>query len=111
MARAEIDGELAVIVLDKKLFSLKRKKRHKINTIVENGELEKIIINAPYSFIVKLFIMFDFVPIISDARDIDNKIGLHYRHIYYEEWYNPNFNADYAEQCKALLAEESDLPF
>lgn len=111
MAKAEIDGEFAVIVLKKKLFFWKRKKRYKMKLVTENGSFKKIKIWAPYDFIVKLFIMLGYEPMICDERSIENKFGFCYKYIYNEEWCNPHYKGDYEEQCEALLAEESDLPF
>lgn len=111
MVEGMIDGEYPLIIREERLFFRKRKKRYRMKLVTENGSFKKIKIWAPYDFIVKLFIMLGYEPMVCDERSIENKFGFCYKHIYTEEWYNPHFNADYAKQCEALLTVESNLPF
>ena len=110
MAKAEIDSEFGVIVLDKKLCSFKRKKRFKLKLIVENGEMKKIVIRAPYGFIVKLFKIFNYKPLISNDHCFENKHGRFYRYIYIEEWHNLHYNDD-ANQGELKDEALDELPF
>ena len=111
MATAELDNEFGVIILDKKLFSLKRRKRFSLKLIVNNGELKKIKICAPYDFIVKLFKMFNYKPSIRDDRSFSNKYGLFYRYIFIDEWYNPHYPDDESNKFKSIFDDSNDLPF
>lgn len=111
MAKAEIDSEFGVIVLDKKLCSFKRKKRFKLKLIVENGEMKKIVIRAPYGFIVKLFKIFNYKPLISNDHCFENKHGKCYRYTITEEWYNPHYSDDDNNQTESIFDDSDELPF
>ncbi len=111
MAKAELDSEFGVIVLDKKLFSFKCKKRFKLKLIVENGEMKKIVIRAPYGFIIKLFETFNYKPDISYDNSFETKRGKFYRYIYREEWYNPHYNGSEECQTESASNDSDELPF
>ena len=111
MAEAELDSEFGVIVLDKKLFSFKRKKRFNLKLIVENGEMKKIVIRAPYGFIVKLFKTFNYKPLICNDNSFENKHGKCYRYTFTEEWYNPHYSGDDSNQTLSIFDDFDELPF
>ena len=99
MAVGELNNDKGIIVIDKGLFSLKKKKSFKIKFIIKNGEPKKIKICAPYNFIVKLFEMFNYKDLTFHENSYANKHNLFHRYRYIEEWYNPHYNY------------EDDLPF
>lgn len=111
MAKAELDIEFGGIVVDKKMFSFKRIKRFKLKPIIRQGELKKIKIYGPYGFIVKLFKMFNYKPMISEEYDFNNWFGAHSCHIYKEEWYNPCYDDNSQDEDYRKNIDSDELPF
>lgn len=88
MATADMDRLYAGILVKKRLFFPKPRKRFKIKPIVKNGRIKNIEITAPYWFVVQLFKRLNYKPFIDEENCLTNHFGSPIGYIYREEWEN-----------------------
>lgn len=89
MATANIDDFYAGIIVKKKLFVPKLRKKYKIKPVVKNGMIQGFEIKAPYWFVSQLLKRFQYKPIIDEEYILSNCIGFENGYVYKEEWENP----------------------
>lgn len=89
-ATANIDNFYAGILVKKKLFVPKLRKKYKIKPIVKNGMIQGFEIKAPYWFVTQLCKMLNYKPIIDEEHILSNCVGFENQYVYREEWENQN---------------------
>lgn len=89
MATANIDNFYAGIIVNKKLFVPKIRKKYKIKPTVKNGMIQSFEIKAPYWFVKQLCKILNYTPIIDEEHILSNCIGFENGYVYKEEWENP----------------------
>ena len=89
IATACIDDFFAGILVRKKLFIPRLRKKFKIKPIVKNGRIKSMEIRAPYWFVVQLFKRLGYKPFIDEEHILTNSIGVENEYVYREEWENP----------------------
>lgn len=92
MATADIDRLNVGILVRKKLFIPKRRKKFKIKPTLKNGRIKSMEIKAPYWFIVQLFKRLGYNPIIDEEHILSNCFGFENKNVYRQEWENKIFN-------------------
>lgn len=90
MATADIDGLNAGILVRKKLFIPKRRKKFKIKPIVKNGMVQGFEVKAPYWFVKQFLMMIRYEPVIDEEHILSNCFGFENEYVYRQEWENKN---------------------
>lgn len=88
MATASIDNFYAGIIVNKKLFVPKLRKKYKIKPIVKSGMIQGFEIKGPYWFVTQLCKMLNYEPFIDEEYILSNCLGIENRYVHKEEWEN-----------------------